>query len=82
MPRLNSFQIRQKLQTDEELQLKCIPYLFFSTAMEQKMVIDAYSISAQGFFIKQNSFAELEKTIKAIMEYWIRGAAPNNFANL
>lgn len=81
MPRLDGFQLRQKLHTDAKLQLKCIPYLFFSTAMNQKMVIDAYSMSAQGFFIKQNSFSELEKTIRAIMEYWTRCAAPNNFDN-
>jgi CheY-like chemotaxis protein len=80
MPKLDGFQLREKLHTDAELQLKCIPYLFFSTAMNQKMVIDAYSMSAQGFFIKQNSFSELEKTIQAIMEYWTRCAAPNNFA--
>jgi hypothetical protein len=33
----------------------------------------------QGFFIKQNSIDELEKTIRIIMEYWTRCAAPNNF---
>ncbi len=79
MPKLNGFELRQKLQTDANLQLKCIPYLFFSTSMSQKMVIDAYSMSAQGFFIKQTSFAELEKTIQTIIEYWRRCAAPNNF---
>ncbi|KQS24658.1 response regulator [Dyadobacter sp. Leaf189] len=79
MPKLDGFQLRQKLHTDSELQLKCIPYLFFSTAIDQKMVIDAYSVSAQGFFVKQNSFSELEKTIRVIMEYWTRCAAPNNF---
>lgn len=79
MPRLDGFELREKLHMDAQLQLKCIPYLFFSTAMDQKMVIDAYSLSAQGFFIKQNSFSELQKTIQAIMEYWTRCAAPNNF---
>lgn len=79
MPKLDGFQLREKLHTDAALQLKCIPYLFFSTAMNQKMVIDAYSMSAQGFFIKQNSFHQLEQTIRVIMEYWTRCAAPNNF---
>ncbi len=79
MPRLDGFALRQKLHTDAALQLKCIPYLFFSTAMNRKMVIDAYSMSVQGFFVKQNSFQELEKTIQIIMEYWTRCAAPNNF---
>jgi CheY-like chemotaxis protein len=79
MPKLDGFQLRMKLKTDAALQLKCIPYLFFSTALNQKTVIDAYSMSVQGFFVKQTSMSELEKTITVIMEYWKRCAAPNNF---
>lgn len=79
MPKLDGFELRQKLRTDSKLSNKCIPYLFFSTAANQKAVIDAYSQSVQGFFVKQHSMAELEKTISAIMEYWRRCAAPNDF---
>jgi hypothetical protein len=32
----------------------------------------------QGFFIKPNSVALFEKTIRAIMEYWSLCASPNN----
>jgi len=79
MPKLSGFELRNKLRVDAQLQLKCIPYLFFSTALNEQTVIDAYSASVQGFFVKQNSIEELEKTISVIMEYWLRCAAPNNF---
>jgi CheY-like chemotaxis protein len=79
MPKLNGFALREKLKTDIKLSNKCIPYLFFSTALNQKAVIDAYSQSVQGFFVKPSSMAELEKTIMSIMEYWRRCAAPNDF---
>jgi len=79
LPKLNGFELREKLRTDEKLSNKCIPYLFFSTALNQKSVIDAYSQSVQGFFVKQNSMNELEKTVTVIMEYWRRCAAPNDF---
>lgn len=79
MPKLDGFALRQKIHVDAELQMKCIPYLFFSTGVSQQMVIEAYSLSVQGFFIKQTSIAELEKTISVIMEYWSRCVAPNNF---
>lgn len=79
MPKLDGFALRKKLKTDAKLSNKCIPYLFFSTAVNQKAVIDAYSQSVQGFFVKQSSMVELEKTISAIMEYWRRCAAPNDF---
>ena len=79
MPKYDGFALREKLKTDAKLSNKCIPYLFFSTALNQKAVINAYSQSVQGFFVKQNSLAELEKTISVIMEYWRRCAAPNDF---
>jgi CheY-like chemotaxis protein len=79
LPKLTGFELREKLKTDEELSVKCIPYLFFTTALNKKSVVDAYSLSAQGFFVKKNSMAELEKTIHVIMEYWKECAAPNDF---
>ncbi|GAB4039844.1 response regulator [Spirosoma jeollabukense] len=79
MPKLNGFALRDKIHMDARLKVKCIPYLFFSTAVSQQMVIDAYSLSVQGFFVKQATMDELEKTIVVIMEYWKRCAAPNNF---
>ena len=79
LTKLDGFALRDKIKMDQKLQLRCIPYLFFSTALNQKSVIDAYSLSVQGFFVKQSSMLELEKTIFAIMEYWRRCAAPNDF---
>ena len=82
MPKLDGFALRDKIKMDAKLQLKCIPYLFFSTAASQDAVITAYSLSVQGFFIKQTRIEEIEKTIIVIMEYWTRCAAPNNFSTL
>ena len=79
LPKLSGFELRTKLRTDADLAVKCIPYLFFSTALNQKAVIDAYSMSVQGFFVKETSMSELENTISVIMEYWKKCAAPNNF---
>ena len=78
MPILDGFALRDKVKMDAKLQVKCIPYLFFTTASDQKIIIDAYSKSVQGFFIKPNTLAKLEKTIRVIMEYWGLCASPNN----
>jgi CheY-like chemotaxis protein len=80
MPRLDGFALREKLHTDAALQVRCIPYLFFSTAASQEMVINAYSLSVQGFFLKQQTLIGLQETLTSIMEYWKRCAAPNNFS--
>lgn len=79
MPRINGFELRAKVHTNAQLQLKCIPYLFFTTSASKAAVIDAYSISVQGFFVKPNSFDKLESTIRKIMEYWMECIAPNEY---
>jgi CheY-like chemotaxis protein len=80
MPRLSGFELRQRIHTNEDLNLKCIPYLFFTTTSTQKAIIDAYSQSVQGFFVKANSVRKLEDTLKRIIEYWKECEAPNFIA--
>lgn len=79
MPMLSGFELRDKIQNNEQLHVKCIPYLFYTTGANKKTVLEAYSKSVQGFFQKPNSFAELERTIKTIIEYWKECIAPGNY---
>ena len=79
MPRLNGLELKRKIHTNAQLQIKCIPYLFFTTAAEKNAVTEAYSMSAQGFFIKQTTEDELINTIRIIVEYWQRCYSPNAF---
>ena len=80
MPRINGFELRNKVFTNEQLQVKCIPYLFFTTSATKKSVIDAYAMSVQGFFVKPASMADLERTIKRIVEYWQECIAPSEYS--
>ena len=80
MPRINGFELRSKIFTNEQLQTKCIPYLFFTTGASKKAVMDAYSLSVQGFFIKPSSIAALKNTLRRIVEYWQECIAPNEFS--
>ena len=77
LPKLDGFALRSKIKMDAKLQLKCIPYLFFTTASNQKAVVDAYSMSVQGFFVKPHSMSELEETVEVIMKYWKRCVSPS-----
>jgi CheY-like chemotaxis protein len=79
MPRISGFELRNKVFTNEQLQTKCIPYLFFTTAATKKSVIDAYTMSVQGFFVKPSSMQALENTVRKIVEYWQECIAPNQF---
>ena len=81
MPKLNGIELREKVHNNEDLRLKSIPYLFFSTSAEQRHVIDAYSRSIQGFFIKPTSYEKLKNTMRKIVEYWQECESPNYIKN-
>lgn len=77
MPKLNGMELRAKVHENEDLRIKSIPYLFFSTVAEQENVIEAYSKSVQGFFIKPANFNDLRDLVKNIVEYWQKCVSPN-----
>jgi len=77
MHKLNGFELKEKVRNNEQLSLKCIPYIFFTTAAEQEMVIDAYSKSIQGFFVKPPDYDKMRRVIYSIIEYWKECHPPN-----
>lgn len=79
MPKINGFELRSKVFNNEQLQTKCIPYLFFTTGVNKQSVVDAYAMSVQGFFIKPNSAQAFENTIRKIIEYWQECIAPSRY---
>ncbi|MGZ5243935.1 MAG: response regulator [Bacteroidia bacterium] len=79
MPKMNGFDLRSQIHENKELALKCVPFLFFSSGTEKQSVIDAYSLSVQGFFRKPMDIEELQETMKKIVEYWQKCIAPSDF---
>ena len=77
LPKLNGMELRAKVHENEDLRLKSIPYLFFSTSAEQRYIIDAYSKSIQGFFVKPRTYIDLKNTIQTIISYWLKCESPN-----
>jgi DNA-binding NarL/FixJ family response regulator len=55
------------------------PLFIFTTTANKKSVIDAYTMSVQGFFVKPSSMPDLENTIRKIVEYWQECIAPSQF---
>ena len=79
MPKIDGFELRKKVFTNDQLQTKCIPYLFFTTGANRKSVVEAYAMSVQGFFLKPLSEAALMNTIRKIVEYWQECIAPGEY---
>jgi DNA-binding NtrC family response regulator len=80
LPKLNGFELRKMVHTNDGLSAKCIPYLFFSTSVDRKAVYDAYTMSVQGFFLKPNTYERLKHTINVIILYWSECYSPNNYS--
>jgi CheY-like chemotaxis protein len=79
MPTINGFELKEKIHNNEMLKVRCIPYLFFTTGVDKKGVNDAYSMSAQGFFIKPGTVVDLRNTVRKIVEYWQECFAPGHY---
>ena len=77
LPKITGLELREKIHNNEDLRLKCIPYIFFTTAVDQQNVINAYSKSVQGFFTKPATIDDLTRVIRNIMEYWKDCHSPN-----
>lgn len=79
LPVMNGLELKRLIDEDPELRQKSIPFVFFSTSADLKTVEDAYeNLTVQGFFKKCNSFAELQNTLSAIIQYWKLCKHPNS----
>jgi CheY-like chemotaxis protein len=70
MPLMNGLELRRHMNEDTGLQGRSIPFIFFSTAASRDQVQAAYNLKVQGFFLKGQSFDEIEVTLRSIVDYW------------
>jgi CheY-like chemotaxis protein len=77
MPIMGGLELRKKINEEEYLRKKSIPFIFFTTASSNRQVQEAYDLTVQGFFIKESSFIETENTFKLILDYWDKCKHPN-----
>lgn len=79
MPRMDGFEVRNRIWKNDNLKSRFIPYLFFTTSVEKKAVYDAYNLSVQGFFVKPTTMAEMQNSLKKIIDYWQECYSPGQF---
>jgi CheY-like chemotaxis protein len=76
LPRLNGFELREKMLLANSKKLKSVPFIFWSTTASEEQILQAYNLSVHGFFIKDNSIHDLKETFKTIINYWKRSKMP------
>lgn len=82
MPLMDGLELLESIKHDAFLKHKSIPFIFFSTAASPAQVRKAYELSVQGFFLKENSFEELKKTMHLILRYWLKCRHPNSVSSI
>lgn len=76
MPMMSGLELLKKINDDEVLRKKAIPFVFFSTAAMSSIVKESFQLEVQGFFIKEQTLTNLEKTLTSIFDYWDRSIRP------
>lgn len=77
MPRLNGIELKNAINSSDYLKRKSIPFVFFTTALNHKLVDEAFSVNVQGFFKKPEQFSEIKLIIKQVLDYWHTSKRPN-----
>lgn len=79
LPITNGLDFKRMIDANSLLRQKSIPFVFYSTGVDQSSVNQAYTdMTVQGFFQKRNSFELSKQTIKLIVDYWKECRHPNS----
>lgn len=76
MPKLDGYELRDRIFQNENLKEKCLPYIFLSTSENPELVAKAYAHSVQGYFTKESNFTTYKEVIQNIIEYWQKSLTP------
>jgi CheY-like chemotaxis protein len=79
LPGMSGLEFKNKLDANENLRKKSIPFIFYSTSAEKKYITTAYlNLTVQGYFRKADNLKEIKNQLRIIFEYWKICQHPNN----
>lgn len=70
LPAMTGLDLCREIKNNEILRTKSIPFVFLTTTSDQMVIMDAYRMHVQGFFVKPGSINELKGMVKMIIDYW------------
>ncbi len=79
LPGMSGIEFKRAIDEDPKLRKKSIPFVFYSTSIEQGAVNEVYTkMTVQGFFQKPSTYAETKERISLIFAYWQKCRHPNS----
>ncbi len=70
MPLMNGIQFKEKIQQDNYLREKSIPFVFISTNASALTVRQAHNLSVQGYFEKPDRMENVKNMLRKLFDYW------------
>jgi len=78
LPVQSGIELKMQIDGDEDLRKKSIPFVFYSTSVDQRFVNLAYTqMTVQGYFRKENNFQDVKQVIRLLVDYWNHCRHPN-----
>ena len=77
MPVMNGIEFRRQISNSEYLRKKSVPFIFLSTTATKTVVTEAYEMTVQGFFKKEQNVADIKVMLQNIIDYWQKCRHPN-----
>ncbi|WP_225309592.1 response regulator [Larkinella humicola] len=78
MPIMNGLELRRRINQNEALRQKSIPFVYLTTAANPDIIREAYEQEVQGFFQKATDYAGFQQQMKLLVEYWKNCLHPNS----
>ena len=79
MPKINGIELRARVQQNDNINIKCVPYILLSTTASKGYIDNAYVLGIQGYFKKPSNPDDLEEILKNIVSYWKLSYSPGMF---
>lgn len=70
LPAMSGLDFLRKINENEHLRKKSVPFIFFSTTSNNDIIQQAYRMPVHGFFVKPTSVDEQRQMMKMIVDYW------------
>jgi CheY-like chemotaxis protein len=79
LPKINGIELRARVKENEAINIKCVPYVLFSTTATKDYIDDAYSLGIQGYFKKTSDPNEVALILENVIRYWKCSYAPGMY---
>jgi CheY-like chemotaxis protein len=76
LPAMNGLELKEKINQNDRLRRKNIPFVFLSTTSDKTTITKAYDSLAQGYFIKPTKLSDIKEIILKIVDYWKFSSRP------